>query len=85
MLGLPRPVRPSTRQIYALAAVLCELAGEEFPETRDDASDQLERLRQETGHPRPRLEDNPLRNPRGARRRRRRLGRGEDAWPGGSV
>ena len=47
------------RQIYALAAALCEKAGEEFPETREDASELIERLRIENGHPAPRLEDLP--------------------------
>ena len=54
-------------QIYALAAALCERAGEEFPESRDAASELIERLRIENGHPAPRLEDVPFR-PRGRRR-----------------
>jgi hypothetical protein len=61
---------PTARQIYALAAALCERMGEEFPETREAASATIERLRIENGHPAPRLEDTPLR-----RRRRRRRGR----------
>jgi hypothetical protein len=48
---------PTTRQIYALAAALCERMGEEFPETREAASATIERLRIENGHPAPRLED----------------------------
>jgi hypothetical protein len=52
------------RQVYALAAALCERAGEEFPETRDAASELIERLRTENGHPAPRLED-VLFRPRG--------------------
>ena len=59
---------PTTRQIYALAAALCERMGEEFPETREAASQTIERLRIENGHPAPRLEDTP---PRRRRRRRR--------------
>jgi hypothetical protein len=59
--------KPTVRQVYALAAALCERAGEEFPETRDAASELIERLRTENGHPAPRLEDVPLR----PRRRRR--------------
>ena len=59
--------KPTVRQIYALAAALCERAGEEFPETRDAASELIERLRVENGHPAPRLEDAPVR-PRGRRR-----------------
>jgi hypothetical protein len=58
---------PTVRQIYALAAALCERMGETFPETRDDASETIERLRIENGHPAPRLDDVP--------RRRRRRGR----------
>ena len=62
--------RPTIRQIYALAAALCERAGEEFPETRGDASELIERLRIENGHPAPRLEDTPARGPPPRRRRR---------------
>jgi hypothetical protein len=63
--------KPTVRQVYALAAALCERAGEEFPETREHASELLERLRLESGHPAPRLEDVPL-WPRRWRRGRRR-------------
>jgi hypothetical protein len=58
--------KPTVRQVYALAAALCERAGEEFPETPEAASELIERLRLETGHPQPRLEDVPFR-PRGRR------------------
>lgn len=64
--------RPTVRQVYALAAALCEQAGEAFPETFDQASELIERLRLELGHPAPRLSD-VLLAPR--RRRRRRRGR----------
>jgi len=63
--------KPTARQVYALAAALCERAGEEFPETREGASELIERLRIESGHPQPRLEDVPFR-PRGRRRGRTR-------------
>jgi hypothetical protein len=63
-------VRPTVRQIYALAAALCEKAGEEFPETRAAASELIERLRIESGHPAPRLEDLPPLPPRHRRRGR---------------
>ena len=63
-------MKATVRQVYAVAAALCERAGEEFPETRDAASDLIERLRTENGHPAPRLEDVPVR--RGARGRRPR-------------
>ncbi|MGB2875147.1 MAG: hypothetical protein WBB76_06695 [Gaiellaceae bacterium] len=67
--------KATVRQIYALAAALCERAGEEFPESRDAASELIERLRTENGHPAPRLEDAPFR-PRA--RRGRRKGRPPD-------
>lgn len=63
--------KPTIRQIYALAAALCEQAGEEFPSTREDASELIERIRTENGHPAPRLEDTPDRAPRSGRERRR--------------
>jgi hypothetical protein len=69
---------PTVRQIYALAAALCERMGEEFPETRDGASATIERLRIENGHPAPLLEDTPL-SPRRKRRGRRRGGREGEA------
>ena len=50
--------KPTVRQVYALAAALCERMGEEFPESRGDASGLIERLR-ENGHPAPQLEDSP--------------------------
>jgi hypothetical protein len=55
--------KPTIRQVYAVAAALCERAGEEFPETREAASELIERLRVENGHPAPRLEDVPYRPP----------------------
>lgn len=63
----PKGGKPTVRQIYALAAVLCVLCDERFPETQEDASELIERFRRETGHPRPRLEDQ--------QQRRRRRGR----------
>ena len=65
-----RDAKPTVRQVYALAAALCERLGEEFPESWEAASELIERLRLETGHPQPRLEDVPLRP-----RRRRGWGR----------
>jgi hypothetical protein len=67
--------RPTVRQVYALAAVLCERDGEAFPATSADASELIERLRLKTGHPAPRLSDVPFR----PRRWRARRGR----WRGG--
>jgi hypothetical protein len=49
--------KPTVRQIYALAAALAERLGEAFPATAADASELIERLRIENGHPAPRLED----------------------------
>jgi hypothetical protein len=54
--------KPTVRQVYALAAALCERMGEEFPDSRGAASELIERLRVENGHPAPRLEDAPLRS-----------------------
>jgi hypothetical protein len=71
-----RNEKPTVRQVYALAAALCERAGEEFPETRDDASELIERLRVESGDPAPRLEDAPV--------RRSRWRAGAHAWPSAS-
>jgi len=59
---------PTVRQIYALAAALCERAGEAFPETREDASETIERLRIENGHPAPRLDNSPPRRSKRSRR-----------------
>jgi hypothetical protein len=61
---------PTVRQVYALAAALCTRAGLAFPETREAASELIERVRLEIGHPAPRLSDAPMR-----RRRRRGVGR----------
>ncbi len=47
---------PTVRQVYALAVALCERSGEEFPTTREVASETIERIRTEIGHPTPRLE-----------------------------
>ena len=70
---------PTVRQVYALAAALCERTGEEFPATREDASAAIERIRLEIGHPEPRLEETPpsrrTRNPRRAGRGTRKLAR----------
>ena len=59
-MSISRPeAPPTTRQVYALASALCERMGEEFPKTRGDASETIERLRIENGHPTPKLEDSP--------------------------
>ena len=63
--------KPTVRQVYALAAALCERAGVAFPETPAEASETIERLRLEIGHPAPRLSDVLFRPPRPRRRRRR--------------
>jgi len=63
---MQRDAPPTVRQVFALASALCERMGEEFPQTRVAASETIERLRVENGHPAPRLEDSP----RSLRRRR---------------
>jgi hypothetical protein len=75
---------PTVRQVYALAAALCSRAGLAFPETREAASDLIECVRLEIGHPAPRLSDLPLRR----RRRRRGVGRtglGAHYWRASEV
>ena len=54
---------PTVRQIYALAAAMCEKVGEEFPDTRGEASALIERVRIEQGHPAPWLEEAAPRRP----------------------
>jgi hypothetical protein len=54
--------------VYALASVLCVRLGEEFPATRLAASETIERLRIENGHPTPQLADAPFRRRRRPRR-----------------
>lgn len=53
--------RPTVRQIYALAAALCERQGDELPRTALEASELIEQVRRECGHPAPALEDSPVR------------------------
>ena len=75
--------RPTVKQVYALAAVLCDGAGLAFPRTRGQASTLIERLRVDTRHPAPRLTDVPARSAarRGRRRRGRRRAEGwHDEW-----
>ena len=69
--------KPTVRQIYALAAALCERQGEELPGTALGASELIERLRRECGHPVPSLGDAPRRRRPDRRRWRtvRREGR----------
>jgi len=43
--------KPTVRQVYALARELCERAGEEFPTKVAEASELIERLREENGKP----------------------------------
>ena len=56
MVTVEKRGKPTVRQVYALAAALCERMGEEFPESRAEASEVIERLRIENGHPAPSLE-----------------------------
>jgi hypothetical protein len=64
---------PTVRQIYALAAALCAFTDQDFPRTRDEASDLIERLRIDIGHPEPSLAEPPpsRRGRRGSGRPRR--------------
>jgi hypothetical protein len=55
---------PTVRQVYALAAVLCQMVDEEFPKDREAASQLIERFRRELGHPNPRLDESPRRKKR---------------------
>jgi hypothetical protein len=55
---------PTVRQVYALAAVLCQMCDEEFPKDREVASKLIERFRRELGHPNPRLDESPRRRKR---------------------
>lgn len=56
--------KPTVRQVFALAAVLCQMVDEPFPETRGAASELIERFRRELGHPHAKLEDSPQRHRR---------------------
>ena len=68
MAGVGLMARPPTvRQIYAFAAELCERAGEEFPESFQSASETIERLRSENGHPEVVDRRYPRPRPRGKR------------------
>jgi hypothetical protein len=71
--------RPTVRQVYALAAVLCDGAGLAFPRTRGQASTLIERLRIDTRHPAPQLADVRVR-PSPGRGRRRRGRRSVTGW-----
>ena len=42
-------LKPTVKQVYALARELCERAGEEWPATRAEVSALIERLRAENG------------------------------------
>ena len=76
---------PTVRQVYALAAALCSRAGLAFPETREAASELIERLRLEIGHPAPRLSDVPPRRRRRPRRGVGRTGLGAHYWRASAV
>jgi hypothetical protein len=77
--------KPTVRQVYALVGALCERAGEEFPETFEAASELIERLRVENGHPAPKLEDTPFRPRRRRRRGMGRTGLGAHYWRASDV
>jgi hypothetical protein len=76
---------PTVRQVYALAAALCARAGLGFPETREAASELIERVRLEIGHPAPRLADVPISRHRRRRRGVGRTGLGAQRWRASEV
>jgi hypothetical protein len=76
---------PTVRQVYALAAAFCSRAGLAFPATQAEASELIERVRLEIGHPAPRLADTPLRSRRRRRRRVGRTGLGAHYWRASEV
>lgn len=76
---------PTVRQVYALAAALCFRADLSFPESREAASELIERVRLEIGHPAPRLSDVPFRPRRPRRRRVGRTGLGAHYWRASEV
>jgi hypothetical protein len=76
---------PTVRQVYALAAALCSRAGLAFPETREAASELIEGVRLEIGHPAPRLSDVPVRRRRRRHRRVGRTGLGAHYWRASEV
>ena len=76
---------PTARQVYALAAALCTRAGLAFPESREAASELIERVRLEIGHPAPRLSDLPVRPRRSRRRRVGRTGLRAHYWRASDV
>jgi hypothetical protein len=59
---------PTVKQVYALAAVLCQMVDEEFPKDRENASQLIERFRRALGHPNPRLDESPRRRTRAGAR-----------------
>lgn len=77
--------KPTVRQVYALAAALCDRVGETFPETFVEASELIERLRLEAGHPVPRLLDVLAQERLRPRRRRRRARFGRPRDPDGRA
>lgn len=76
---------PTVRQVYALAAALCSIAGLAFPDSREAASELIERVRLEIGHPAPRLTDLHYRPKRPRRRRVGRTGLGAHYWRASEV
>jgi hypothetical protein len=77
--------KPTVRQVYALAAALCERVGERWPETSEQASELIERVRLEIGHPAPRLVGAPYRQQRRRRRSVGRTGLGAHYWRASEV
>ena len=46
---MPNEWKPTVKQVYAIAAALCEENGEKFPQSRSEASELIKKLRGEGG------------------------------------
>jgi hypothetical protein len=44
---MPNEAKPTVKQVYAIAAPLCKESGENFPQSRDEASELIKKLRGE--------------------------------------
>ena len=50
---MPKEAPPTVKQVYAIAAALCNQAGEEFPRSRGEASELIRKLRGESSEASP--------------------------------
>ena len=44
---MPNEAKPTVKQVYAIAAALCKESGENFPQSRGEASELIRKLRDE--------------------------------------